>query len=284
MALSPDTAEPDVLVHPSRPKSKPKQKTAPTPKVSPDAVTFARESLGFDPDEKQAALLSGRHHRLLLNCSRQWGKSTVTAAKAVHVAMSKPESLVLVAAQCARQSAEFMAKAREFVTRLGIRPRGDSHNRISILLPNRSRLVGLPGKFEANIRGFSAPCMLIIDEAARVPDDVYSTARPMLAASGGDMWLLSTPWRTHGFFYQEWKFGENWERVSVPATECPRIPKDFLEEERSALGDEIFRREYMCEFHDLGGSLFLRELVERCFTSEVTLLFPKRVENGQKAA
>ena len=38
-------------------------------------------------------------------------------------------------------------------------------------LPNGSRIVGLPGK-EANIRGYSAN-LLIIDEASRVPDDLY---------------------------------------------------------------------------------------------------------------
>ena len=38
------------------------------------------------------------------------------------------------------------------------------------------------------------------------------------------------------------------------------------------MGEQRFRREYMCEFHDLGGALFLRELVERCFTSDVPVL------------
>ena len=48
-----------------------------------DAVAFAREKLGFNPDEKQVAMLRGGK-RGILNCSRQWGKSTVAAAKAVH--------------------------------------------------------------------------------------------------------------------------------------------------------------------------------------------------------
>src|SRR4051812_23978677 len=43
-----------------------------------DALTFAREALGFEPDPLQAELLNRKRiRRLLLNCTRQWGKSTV---------------------------------------------------------------------------------------------------------------------------------------------------------------------------------------------------------------
>ena len=59
--------------------------------------------------------------------------------------------------------------------------------------------MGLPGK-EANIRGFSASIFSIIDEAARVPDELYKTLRPMLTVANGDLWLLSTPWGKQGFF------------------------------------------------------------------------------------
>src|SRR4051794_38204763 len=54
-----------------------------------DALTFAREALGFEPDPLQAELLGRkRTRRLLLNCTRQWGKSTVTAVLALYRAWS----------------------------------------------------------------------------------------------------------------------------------------------------------------------------------------------------
>ena len=74
---------------------------------------FAREMLGFDPDEKQALVLNSRG-RGILNCSRHWGKSTTTAAKAVHRAYCWPESLVIVVSPSARQSGEFLRKAAAF--------------------------------------------------------------------------------------------------------------------------------------------------------------------------
>src|SRR5207253_10118520 len=82
-----------------------------------DAVAFAREKLGFDPDEKQMAMLRGGK-RGILNCSRQWGKSTVAAAKAVHRAYSEPGSLTLLLTPSGRQSREFMRKSDRKSTRL----------------------------------------------------------------------------------------------------------------------------------------------------------------------
>src|ERR1035437_6377895 len=209
-----------------------------------DGVRFARTRLGFDPDEKQAALLEGEHHRLILNCTRQWGKSTVSAAKAVQRAWSRAGSLTLVVSPSERQSAEFVRKAAEFVRRLGVRARGDGDNAVSLLMPNGSRIVGLPGR-EATARGFSAVSLLIVDEASRVEDEHYLAMKPMLATVDGDLWLMSTPWGRRGFFWEVWSHGgTDWTRVSVAATECPRIPASFLETQRREMGEMWFGQEF----------------------------------------
>ena len=39
-----------------------------------DPVLFAVEGLGFRPDRSQAQVLRWTKQRLLLNCTRQWGK------------------------------------------------------------------------------------------------------------------------------------------------------------------------------------------------------------------
>ena len=234
-----------------------------------DPVEFVRSRLGFVPDPKQELLLRGRVRRGLLNCSRQWGKSTITAATAVHRAYTVPESLVVVLSPTARQSGEFLRKAAGFARRLGIRARGDGDNDISLQFPSGSRIVGLPG-VESTVRGFSAVSLMLIDEAARVNDDLYKAVRPMLAVGDGDLWLMSTPRGQRGFFYEEWAHGgDRWERVSVPASECPRIRAEFLEEERAVLGEQWFRQEYCCEFLDTEGSLFDAELVRKAINYDL---------------
>jgi hypothetical protein len=207
-----------------------------------DAAAFARERLGLHVDERQAAVLRSGAKRGILNCSRQWGKSTITAAKAVHRAYFWPKSMVLVVSSSERQSGEFLAKAREFVRCLDIVPKGDGRNRLSLVLPNESRLVGVPQN-ESTVRGFSAVSLVLLDEAAQVSDVMYKSVRPMLARSDGDLWMMSTPFGKRGFFYEKWTHGgERWFRVEAPATECPWIAREFLEEEREEQGTAWFEQ------------------------------------------
>ena len=112
--------------------------------------------------------------------------------------------------------------------------------------------------------------MLIIDEAARVEDALYEALRPMLAVKGGDLWMMSTPFGKQGFFYETWEHGgDRWLRVRVQATECERIPKEFLEEQRSAMGMDSFRQEHMCEFVGSGMGAFDRDLIEAALDDDV---------------
>ena len=130
----------------------------------------------------------------------------MTSALAVRQAWTEAGSLTLVVSPSARQSGEFLRKASAFVQRLGVKPKGDGDNEISLALPNRARIVGLPGN-EATVRGFSAVSLLLVDEASRVNDELYMAVRPMLAVSGGRLWLMSTPFGKRGFFYEAWETG-----------------------------------------------------------------------------
>src|SRR5271154_6381730 len=184
-----------------------------------DPIAFARHRLGFFADPQQQRVLQPGVLRGLLNCTRQWGKSTVIAIKAVHHAFTQPNRLVVVCSPSMRQSKEFCRKVLVFLQQLGVD---------SLDLPNGSRIVGLPAN-ENTIRGFSAATMLLIDEAARVSDGVYAAAKPMLATTGGELWLMSTPHGQRGFFHHEWmSAASDWLRVSVTGAECPRIQNSFL--------------------------------------------------------
>jgi hypothetical protein len=241
----------------------------PRPRRSVDAVTFARERLGFTPNEQQAAVMRSRAKRVILNCSRQWGKSTVTAARALFRAKAREGCLVLAASPSQRQSAEWMRKAKKMAAHMGIATHGDGDNEVSLRLDNGSRIVGLPG-VEDTTRGFSAVSMLVIDEAARVSDEMFTSLMPMLAVSDGDIWMMSTPRGKSGFFYDTWEYGgPEWLRVRGPATECAQIRGTFLEEQRRTMTADRFRQEYLCEFVGQGARWFERELVEAMLDDEV---------------
>ena len=224
-----------------------------------DTVGLAGGVFGFEADTKQAEVLESDPHRLLLCCSRQWGKSTTAAVLVAMRVLREPGALVVIVSPTLRQTAELVLKVRGFVERV-VKLRG--RGRLLLELPNGARVLGLPGN-ECHVRGFSAPTLVVIDEAARVGDLLYKSLRPMLA-HGGDLALLSTPFGERGFFWREWaRGGELWTRVSVKATDCARIPAAFLEEERRVQGEDWFRQEYLCEFVGMDNQVFRQEWFDR---------------------
>jgi hypothetical protein len=236
-----------------------------------DRATFARE-LGLEPDPWQEKLLRSTADRVLLNCCRQSGKSTMTGLIALHCALYRPGSLILCLAPALRQSQELFQKVLTFYRDLGRPVAPQAEGKLSLELENGSRIVTLPGT-EKTIRGFSGAALLIVDEAARVDDELYFAVRPMLAVSGGALMMLTTPHGKRGVFYDEWIGGAGWERYEVPAEECPRITPEFLEEERAALPSWVYRQEYECSFEETEDQVFTTEMVQRALTPEVTPLF-----------
>src|ERR671917_523272 len=178
-----------------------------------DRVSFA-EKLGIVPDAWQEDLLRSTSDRVLLNCSRQSGKSTMTAVIALHRALYHPGSLILCLAPALRQSQELFGKVLGFYKDLGRPVSPQAERKLSLELENDSRIVTLPGT-EKTIRGFSGAALLIVDEAARVDDGLYFAVRPMLAVSGGALMMLTTPHGKRGVFYEEWTAGRGWERYEV---------------------------------------------------------------------
>jgi Terminase large subunit, T4likevirus-type, N-terminal len=236
-----------------------------------DRVAFAR-ALGLEPDPWQERLLRSGSDRVLLNCCRQSGKSTMTGLIALHRALYYPGSLILCLAPALRQSQELFGKVLSFYRDLGRPVLPQAERKLSLELENGSRIVTLPGS-EKTIRGFSGAALLILDEAARVADELYFAVRPMLAVSGGALIMLSTPYGKRGVFYEEWTGGHGWERYEVPASQCPRISEEFLEEERRVLPSWIYRQEYECSFEETEDQVFTTEMVEQAVTPEVTPLF-----------
>src|ERR671915_642523 len=141
-----------------------------------DRVAFA-EKLGIVPDGWQEDFLRSSADRVLLNCSRQSGKSTMSAVIAFHRALYHPGSLILCLAPALRQSQELFVKIAGFYRDLGrpISPIGE--RKLSLELENGSRIVTLPGT-ERTVRGFSSVDLLILDEAARVDDSLFFATKP----------------------------------------------------------------------------------------------------------
>lgn len=218
---------------------------------------------GTPPDSWQTKLLRSTSTRVLMLASRQVGKSTVAAAIAANVVMLTG-GLVLMLSPSQRQSTELFRKVVELMETLHwpTPPTLESLTRVE--LANGGRVVSLPGS-EATVRGYSG-ASLIVDEAARVPEELFNAIRPMLAVSQGRMVCLTTPWLKAGWFYEAWTGDADWERYKIEAGECPRISDEFLANERAELPERIYEREYCCKFMDSEGGIFKAEDIRRALS------------------
>lgn len=229
------------------------------------------KACGLTPDKWQEEVLESDVRQIILLCSRQSGKSTVSALLGLHQALYKPNSLTLIVAPALRQSQETFRKVKDFLTELKMDgPIAESALRMEF--HNKSRIVVIPGN--EKIRGYSGVDLLVCDEAAQLPDSVYQALRPTMAVSQGRIILLSTPAGQRGFFHNEWTTGgDSWLRFLVPATECPRIDAAWLEAERERVGSWWYDQEYGCIFTDASTQIFSTEDILAMLSDEVQPLW-----------
>ena len=257
-----------------------------------DAAHFS-ERIQLPPDDWQARLLRSESRRILLNCSRQSGKTTTIATLESHAAIYPeaagcPAGIQIVnVSPGLRHIRELFMKVILAYLLSGKPIKAKVDNKLELELVNGSRVVALPGK-EGTIRGFSGIDWLIFEEAARIPDELYFSVRPMIATRPNARIIIpSTPKGMRGFFWEEWKravedkmtraFGDllgetklnQWETFEVAATDCPRISPDFLEDERRSMGDYFFQQEYMNKFQDAIDSAFRAADIERMMDKEI---------------
>ena len=237
-----------------------------------DPVLWAKEVLGYHPDLWQADLLRSRSRKIILNCSRQSGKSTTCAALGLHESIYRRPSFGLVIAPSQDQSAELMMKFDEFRGAVEL-PSDylDTETKLAVRFANGNRFIARPGS-EKTARSFSAVTLLLEDEASRVLDDLYNTVRPMLAVSNGRHILMSTPFGKRGHFWKIWSEQRDmWEWYEIPAEQCPRISPEFLEEERRT--NVWFEQEYHCHFMEAQDQYFSNYTIEKMFDCDIKPLW-----------
>ena len=236
-----------------------------------DPLEFARRAGFPDPYPWQEKLLRWTGKNLLLNVTRQGGKSSGVGIYCMNHAYTRQDALVSIFSPTDRQSGELFIKIKKWMHYLEIETKKE--NESEIVLPNGSRILSLPGT-EATVRSLSGVTLRVLDEASRIKDDLYFATNPMVAVSGGQTIMASTPFTKRGVFYQEWTTGINWDRIEVPATEIPTFAPEFLESELHAMGEWWFKQEYMCQFMDPIANVFSDAIIQDAVSGQVTPLFP----------
>jgi Terminase large subunit, T4likevirus-type, N-terminal len=209
-----------------------------------DPARWVRDVLGVEPAPWQEELLRApRGASILALTARQSGKTTAAAWAMAHTAVFMPGSLSVVACPAQRQSGEAVRRVHDVLLKSGAKLTSD--NVYGLEIANGARVLALPGS-EDSIRGLTVDGWIVADEAARLPNDMIAALRPMRARCPQTRFaMLSTAWSRTDPFWTAWVSDDpSWIRLKATADTTP-FPAEFLEQERRALGEDVFKREYL---------------------------------------
>src|SRR3990167_3533071 len=237
-------------------------------------------------DKWQQEFLKQEGDKIL--CSgRQCGKSVICAVDAGEYLANHPNVTILMIAPLERQAYALFEKTLNYLVKHYARmiKRGkDRPTQTHIYLTNGSKLYCLPvGSGGLSVR-FLTIHRLYVDEASRIPEDVWTAIQPALLTTGGDSIYLSTPFGKRGEFYKCWinendayksftRFSTNSEivvrerAVSKEWTEEIREKALLkLEQAKARMSNREYAQEYLGEFVDALSNLFSAELIKKCMT------------------
>lgn len=228
-------------------------------------VKMFGQTVKLDPWQEEVMKVEGNLH---VRSGRQSGKSFVVSMKAAEYAVKNPRKTVMVIASVERQSFLLFDKILNYLVenyKSMIMKGKDRPTKHKITLINGSVIYSLPtGMSGYGIRGFTVD-LLIADEAAFIPEDVWTAVTPMLAVTKGKIWLLSTPFGRSGYFYEMSK-NEKFTHFHVSSEDCPRRDDDFLKSEKERMTKVQYAQEYLGEFVDELMQFFPNDLIRKCMT------------------
>ena len=229
-----------------------------------DPALWVREVLGITPTAWQETFLRAPlGASILALTARQVGKTTTAAWAIAHAMLFTPGSLSVIACPAQRQSGEAVRRVREILIKVGAALKSD--NVFGLELANGSRVLALPSSDDL-IRGLTVDSWIVADEAARLPDDLIAALRPMRARRPQARFaMLSTAWSRSDPFWTAWASDDpTWIRAKATAdTDSALFAPGYLEQERRAMGEHEFQREYLGIPGGGQASPFTWELFER---------------------
>ena len=233
---------------------------------------FVEVVLGKEPFGYQQEVIDAESDRIAFVSGRQVGKSKTASWYALHHALTNPGNTTLITAPTRRQSSELFKKMKKEIAGSAIPDDlwGISRQtRTVIEFDNGSRVLCLPaGEDGSNIRGYAAD-LIIVDEAAFIPDEVfYQALLPMLATTDGTMLLLSTPFGSSGFLYDAFHndLEEEYFTKRVATYRNPTVSDAFISNQQQQLSSIDFKQEILGQFVESASSFFTAEVIDQAMS------------------
>lgn len=121
---------------------------------------------------------------------------------------------------------------------------------------NGSEVLFKSAEQKDSLRGMTASHILIIDEAAFIPDDVFDILFPVVDAHRAPILMLSTPLFADGYFYRNFNDKGNLVYDWAGYDTSKYLSKEKLEHYAKTMPAIRYRTEYLAQFITSGGYVF----------------------------
>lgn len=224
----------------------------------------------------------GSHYIYTLKSSRQKGKSYTLTSLILYYSYNYVGTSVILSPTLS-QSRKLFEDIVKMMKGIGI----DKSNEtlLTIKFVNGSQILFKSAEQRDNLRGFTVSNLLLIDEGAYIPDDIFDTILPLCDVYKAQIIVASTPRMRQGRFYEYWNAGldptrkrfKSFTYEDYDTTEV--LDEDTLNEYKRMLPKNQFMTEYLGEFVDDGGGVFTD--YEDCFfTIDFPIINPHRLYVG----
>jgi hypothetical protein len=238
-------------------------------------------TLDFTLDEWQKEILEATGN-ICLCIGRQSGKSEIIAIKTAEYICNNPKKKVLIISITEDQAQRMLQKIIMHIYRnypkMIAGGRDKTTNKLlkptqhEINLTNKSQAITRAvGQYGLGVLGMTVD-VVVPDEAAYLPEAIWTAITPMLLTTGGSMWLLSTPNMHQGYFYDAYTkpemgfktFYHTSEEVAEKRPEPQRsIMLQHLEREKARMTELEYAQQYKAQFLEELNQLFPDELIKQ---------------------
>lgn len=225
---------------------------------------------GFKPYLHQADVINelkdakGTGKVVTVNSSRQKGKSYMISNLLLYFAINFAKTNNYCVSPTLKQSKAIYRVIMDAIGNSGVVKTKNATD-LTITLINGSTINFKSAEQRDALRGFTAD-FLCIDEAAFIPDEIFYLILPWTDAKKAPILMTSTPFVKGGFFFNYFNYGLenthntitiNWSDPKYKESIEKILPPEKLEEYRSVLPYNVFKTEYLGEFLDEDGAVFV---------------------------
>lgn len=224
---------------------------------------------------------------LVLCWSRQCGKSVFAEIMLLEYMLTRPGTFSAYVSPTFSLGKKVFSEMLKLLNQTGMIRRSNAGD-LTIETINDSTLKFFSIESAQSIRGHTVSGILIIDEAAYLPDALpngeepwANVLYPLTKARNPKVLVISTPAGRRGFFWDFWNRAEKGEKglacLKRTIMDDDLATPEQVEDLRSSMPEAAFRQEFMVEFMDDSVSYF--KGFDKCFTD--TLMFnPARTYIG----